>query len=337
MVRVHTDAGVVGTCFSGVAQTTIDATIKPALIGKDLFALDHHIRAGMNEWAAVEHAIWDAIGRLLNVPACKLLGGSRERVKGYFTAVWPGKVDQSHVTYEAQVRYAVKLKQAGLTAMKIRAWRPEPMDDCDAAGVIRDAVGDDFDLMYDRTAHHPGKVWDYDTALRVAKGMKKHRVTWLEEPFDRKDLTGPRRLARESGVVITGGEGGRGLEPFREFLVSDTYDILQPDGINAGGLFTIRKIGAMAEAFERPCILHGSTGLRLAGFLQISGALPDCHWQEFALMHPDLLPAEQWSPLLRLLKTKEMYRFEGGDVLIPQRPGLGLDIDEDAMREFRVR
>ena len=84
-----------------------------------------------------------------------------DRLRVYRTCVFPGKQDQSDVPYERQAEFAVRLKNAGYTAMKIRAWRPRPMDDVEACRVIKKAVGADFALMYDRTAVRPGWVWDY--------------------------------------------------------------------------------------------------------------------------------------------------------------------------------
>ena len=86
--------------------------------------------------------------------------------------------------------------------MKIRAWRPKPMDDVSACGVIKQAVGSDFAVMFDRTAHRPEdagqRVWDYQTALKVARGLQEKGAYWLEEPFAREDYRGPARLAPDS-------------------------------------------------------------------------------------------------------------------------------------------
>jgi len=90
----------------------------------------------------------------------ELLGKARDRLRIYRTTVFPGKQDQSDVPYERQAEFALRLKNNGYTAIKIRAWRPRPMDDVDAVGVIRAAVGPTFKIMLDRTAVRPGWVWD---------------------------------------------------------------------------------------------------------------------------------------------------------------------------------
>jgi D-galactarolactone cycloisomerase len=189
--------------------------------------------------------------------------------------------------------------------------------------------------MYDRTAQYPGSVWDYATARRVARALEEVDATWLEEPFVRGDVEESARLAQEVAIPITGGEGDRGTEKFRFYLVNHSFDIVQPDAMNCGGLLTIRKISALAEAFGVPCILHGTHGLMLAGWLQIIGAIPNCRILEVAIQHPGLTPQEQWGPCAAVLNTEEVFPVEDGEILIPDGPGLGLDVNEEAVEEYR--
>ncbi len=334
VAKVETDSGVRGYSFTGPSPQLLQP-IRAALVGKDLFAIEQHLQAGLLDWGGLEHALWDAIGKIAGQPVSRLLGGAKSSLKVYVTCVWRGPDDQSHVPYKDQADMAVRIKKAGFHGMKIRAWRPNPLADADACGEIRAAVGPDFSIMFDRTAHLPGKVWDYSTALAVARALEKHGALWLEEPFSRDDFEGPARLAREVDILITGGEGYRGLDAYRECLTHDTYDILQPDGVNAGGLLTIRKVAALTEAFHKPCILHGAMGLRLAGWLQISAAF-GAPWQELALITPPLLPEEQWAPALKVLNSKSVFSFQNGSIEVPQGPGLGLDVNEEALERYRV-
>ncbi|MCW5981880.1 MAG: mandelate racemase/muconate lactonizing enzyme family protein [Bryobacteraceae bacterium] len=342
VVRVQTDAGITGTSFLGIPADVLETWVKPTLIGDDLFAVDRHLKrlqmqrgeSGVQSWSGVEHASWDAIGRAVNRPAAELFGGYRKRLRAYRTCVFPGKQDQSDVTYETQAEYAARLKKAGYTAMKVRAWRPRPMDDADMVGVVRSAVGDDFEIMLDRTAVRPGWVWDYPTALKVARGLERHRAYWLEEPFDGYDLHGPARLAAEVEIPITGGELGNSLYHFLQFLTHKTYDIVQPDTRICGGMWIARKISLLAEAFGVPCIQHGTSGLALAGYIQAGCAMPNCEWQE--IIGGPNLPEEQWAPALKILKTPHVFKVEGGYVHLPELPGLGLDIHEEALKEYRI-
>ena len=339
VVEVKTSAGVTGYSFAGYPAAQLPV-VKRIVVGKSLYAVEDFLQNGLLKFAGVEHAIWDAIGRVSQQPVYRILGGSSNRVRAYLTCVWKGKLDQSHVSYRDQADMAVRIQKAGFKGMKIRAWRPNPLDDVDACNEIRAAVGPDFDIMFDRTAHAPQavgqKIWDYDTGLKVARGLERHRALWLEEPFAREDYTTPAKLAAAVDILITGGEGFLGTDSFHQCLLHRTYDILQPEGERSGGIFIARKVAFMSEAFNVPVILHGTIALRLAGWLAASFAI-GAEWQEVALLTPPLLPQEQWAPGLKLLRSKEMYRIEDGYFVASDLLGLGLDVNADALREFRVR
>jgi L-alanine-DL-glutamate epimerase-like enolase superfamily enzyme len=350
--RVHTDAGVTGTSFLPCPQDILQRWVKPTLVGEDVFAIDRHVRrlqaqrgeSGVQIWSGVEHAMWDAVGKIANRPVAKLLGGARDKLRVYRTTVWPYsqaalakkpqlESDQQEVPYETQAKFAVRLKETGFTGMKIRAWRPEPMDDVAAVGVIRAAVGPDFKIMLDRTAVRPGWEWDYPTALEVCRGLEKHDAYWVEEPFDGHDIYGPARLAAEVDILITGGELAKSTYEFLEFLTNKTYDVLQPDTRICGGIWMARKIAVLAESFGVPCIQHGTSSLALAGYIQAGCAMNNCEWQE--IIGGPNLPQEQWEPARKLVRTPDVFRIENGFVLLPDLPGLGLDLNEDAIQEYR--
>ena len=194
---------------------------------------------------------------------------------------------QSDVPHDKRAAYGVKLKENGYLGMKIRIANPVPLEDVVAARVIKVAVGDDFELMVDRTADLAGRVWDYDIGLKVARGMQEAGVYWLEEPFGHThaDDIKHARLAASVDIPITGGEWDQGIERFAGYLANDVFDIVQPDGAIVGGILNSRKVGTLAKGFGKRCILHGTNSLGSAGFLQACGAL---------LWHglPDLLQAK---------------------------------------------
>ena len=128
---------------------------------------------------------------------------------------------------------------------------------------------------------------------------------------------------------------GKSIHQFLAFLTHKTYDVLQPDTRICGGILNARKISILAEAFHVPCIQHGTQGLSLAGYIQAGCAMPNCEYQEM-IGQPNL-PEEQWSPALKVLRTKHVFEIEDGYVKLPEIPGLGLDVDADALEEFRVR
>lgn len=337
--RVDTDAGVRGYSFAGPNPSQL-AEVRAVVEGKDLFNVESHLKNGLGAWGGVEHAVWDAIGKIAGQPVSKLLGGNATSVRVYLTTVWQGKQDQSHISYDAQAEMAVREQKAGFHGMKIRAWRPNPLDDAEACRVIKSAVGPNFHVMFDRTAHAPQavgqKVWDYGTGLEVARAMEKAGAYWLEEPFARDDYATHSKLCAATDLLVTGGEGYREIKNYQESLLARAYDIVQPDGVTAGGILACRKIGILAESFHVPCILHGSMGLRLAGFLHASAAM-GAAWQELVFVVPPLLPEDVWSPGLQVLNTKTMFTFRNGEIHVPELPGLGLDVNEEKLKQFRVQ
>jgi L-alanine-DL-glutamate epimerase-like enolase superfamily enzyme len=168
----------------------------------------------------------------------------------------------------------------------------------------------------------------------VARGLEKHNAYWLEEPFDGMDLQGPARLAAEVDILITGGELGRTLYEFAAFLHNKTYDIVQPDTRICGGIWAAKKISTLAASFGVPCIQHGTGGFSLAGYIQAGCAMTNCEWQEMIGLGPNL-PTEEWSPGLVLLKDRKAWKIENGYVYLPDAPGLGLEVNEDALKEYR--
>ncbi|MEO7146040.1 MAG: mandelate racemase/muconate lactonizing enzyme family protein [Bryobacteraceae bacterium] len=340
VAKVMTDAGISGYSFAGPRPSALPR-VKTILVGKDLFNIESLLADGLARFGGVEHAVWDAIGKIAKQPVYKLLAGPRDRIQAYLTCVWKGPANQAQVPPRDQVSMAVKIRNAGFNGMKMRIWRPNPMDDVAVCRQILEAVGKDFHLMVDRTAQMPvtmagQKVWDFDTGLRVARALQEAGVYWLEEPFHRDDYESPAKLASMVDILITGGEGFSAIDPYRRCLLHRTYDIVQPDPAHAGGIFICREVAILAESFHVPAIPHGYIGLPLAGWFQASLAMGS-PWQEVTMVSPPMLPEDQWAPGLKVLKSKQMFTFENGEILAPPYPGLGLDIDEDALAKYRVK
>ena len=357
LFRVHTDEGIIGDCITHARGPDwfafIRDVVRPMLIGKDPFAIEPLLEwhgdlqylafRGRRPWF-IEMALWDIIGKAAGLSVYKLLGGHKERVKAYFTSIWPGiKEEQDPEMLAAD---AVRYAEAGVLAMKIQGHRQDPREDVMVVETIRKRVGgkDKLEIMIDATRagnHPPGrypvplKLWSHQTALWLAQEFGRLEVTWIEEPLPSWDLDGLADLTFKSPIPISGGEGEEGLHRFHILLDKKCYDIIQPDAQNSGGILTIKKIAALAEAYSKPCILHGTSGPMLAGVLQITGALPNCPWQEVALVYPPLFPWEMWAPLTPVWKNP--IRFEDGYALVPQAPGLGVELDEKALARFTVK
>ncbi|MDA0347190.1 MAG: mandelate racemase/muconate lactonizing enzyme family protein [Verrucomicrobia bacterium] len=357
--KISTNSGITGYSFGRGHPLEDLPRVREILFGKDPFAVDQFLAGGLCQVGSWEHAVWDVQGKALDMPVHRLLGGAvRDKIRVYLTIVWPGKDDQSDVSYERQAEDIKFFQDRGFKGVKIRCWRPQIMDDVEALKEIRRAVGPDFPIMFDRTGQRAPWVWSYDEALKVARGMEEHGAYWIEEPFERENYTSSFRdllpleqspsfqsisrsakLRQEVGLRITGGEGDNDTRLFAQYLAHDAFDILQPDVILAGGILVCKQISDMVRAFDKPVrmVPHGIHGLPLAGFLQVAAFSPTTNWQELVMTSPGMLPEETLAPGKRLLKNKDVFRVEDGLMSIPQGPGLGLEVDEAALDHYRVR
>lgn len=332
---VETDSGVKGYSFLGSSADQI-AAAQPVLVGNDLFQVEVYLKNGLMSWGGIEEAMWDAIGRIAGQPVSRLLGGaSLPTVPVYTTYVWPGAANQVQVTPRQQAEQAAIVKAAGFKAMKIRIFRPDYNVDVEACAEILAVGGPGFRVMVDRTATQPG-LWTYDQALAASQALTKVGCYWLEEPLARDDYDGPARLRKEGGgIIITGGEGYHGLEPYKQCVLHGTYDILQPELRQVAGIFTARKVGVLAETWGLKTAPHGTSGLAWAGRIQVSAAM-GAHYQEIAVLSPPRLPDDYCTPFLPLLHGEQPFKYENGECVVPQRPGLGLNVDEAALAHYRV-
>lgn len=340
LTRIQTDENVTGYGFRLTDEKMLKQRVLSRLIGSNPLDIVFHLASGaLAGCPAVEHALWDIAGKVANLPVRSLLGSARTTIPYYLTCVWPGKIDQSHLDIREQAEQIVRYYEMGHTRFKIRGWRPKPLDDVKVFEIVRRMVGgrDKIELMLDRTAHKSGWLWSYEQALEVARSLEAVDATWLEEPFARDDLASYRRLADEVDIPITGGEFALEIGTFREYLISGAVDIIQPDGVLSGGIWPCREAGVLADAFGKPCILHGTNGPDLAAYLQIAASIASCRMMEVALIFPPLTPEQMWEPLNRVLKSPgPLFQLKDGLLKLPEGPGLGIELDEEMVEALRI-
>lgn len=333
VVRVTTNAGVMGYSFLVSSPDDVSAA-NAALAGQDLFAIDAHLQKGLIGWPAIEEAIWDAIGKSLGQPVSKILGGmGYTSLPVYLTYVWQGGPYDA-LDANVQIRHAAHIRNSGFKAMKVQMFRTDSQADADVCAAMIESGGDGFRVMVDRTAIARG-LWTYEQGLAAAKALEAAGVFWLEEPFAREDFESPSRLREEVDILITGGEGWRGLEPYRHALDRGTFDVLQPELRTAAGISMMRKIGAIAESGGIPVAPHAAVGLAIAGRVQVSAAI-GVMYQEIGPFTPTYLPDDVCEPFLPILHGEQPFKFSDGNMLVPQLPGLGLNVDDAALNRFRV-
>ncbi len=318
---VHTDAGVTGI---GNAERDFKADVAERLLrGRNPLEIEATMAAmGRIRSAGVEIALWDIVGKVAKQPIHRLLGACRDRIKAYVSMLSLQPPDE-------QARLAVAYLEEGFTAIKLRLHRPRLADDLAVIRAVRDAVGDEMEILTDANqADMPYGVlhWTLHTAQRAARALERLEVVWLEEPLHRMDTEGHRQLAASVDIPIAGGEGVTTVDRFHEMLLSGGWDIIQPDVVFAGGILPTWKAAHLAEAHHKLCI---PAHVRWAG-LQLLGAIPNC--THFEYMHdPPRLQTMFRRPLL-----DDPIEIRDGYVQIPQGPGLGITLNEAAIATYRV-
>src|SRR5438874_4483780 len=336
LLKLTTDEGLVGWGAPGYGESAaLEGWVKPQLLGKDPFALEQHARIFRNAdgcWGT-EIALWDIIGQACGQPLYKLWGGYRDRVAGYASCIElrPG---------EQRAEDAAARRAEGWRAIKLRLHDWTIKEDIAQVEAVRTAMGEDFVVLVDANqAQQPGTaqpeegpVWTYERALQTARELQRLGVFWLEEPLDRYDFDGLRRLCAAVEIQIAGGENNRGLHELRWLIEQDVYDVIQPEAMVAETLSGIRKIAALGELHRKLVAPHhGGGGLGLAAHLHLACAIPNSTYFEMLHEPPGMSSDDfQWYIAEPLRVNAE------GDIQAPSRPGLGVVPDPEKLAHYRV-
>jgi galactonate dehydratase len=339
-LKLSTDEGIAGwgePIVEGRAETVRAAVqeLGEQLIGKDPFRIEDHFqvlwRGGFyrggpilsSAISGIEQALWDVKGRALGVPAWELLGGrARDRVRVYG---WIGGDRPEDVAAAAS-----EARAAGLSAVKMNATAELHYLDSEArveeaAERLAAARGAGLDVAVD----FHGRV-HRAMAKRLARALEPHGPLFLEEPVLPEHPEALREIARHTSAPIACGERLYTRWGFKDVLASGVVDVIQPDLSHAGGLLECRKIAAMAEAFDVAVAPHCPLGpIALAASLQLDACTPNVVIQEQSLrMHYN-----DGADLLDYVRDGGVFELRDGHIDVPTGPGLGVEIDEDRVRE----
>ncbi len=334
VVEVHTDEGITGIGSGGVL-TRLNTTAG-LFVGRDPLAIEQHhqmlttVAYFMARPWPVEIALWDIAGKAAGLPLYKLLGGNRDRLPAYAST---GELRPK----EQRVDDVLKLRDEGFRAVKLRFHSPNAKDDLPTLEAVRKAVGDSMTIMVDANQgwRYPADLtprWDLRTAIAMARAMEEYDVFWLEEPLWSYDYDGLAELRRQANVRIAGGELNLGLHEFREYFRHGCLDVYQPDATFAGGITTARTVAGMAHSAGLLFAPHTwSNGLGMIANLHLAAAMPNCPFIEYPYDPP------AWTPEVRDFFLTEPVRIDGnGDVVLPDKPGLGVALDEDKCKKYEV-
>ena len=341
-LKVTTADGLVGwgePIVEGRAETVQTAVeeLRDYLIGKDAAAIEDlwqvlyrggFYRGGpvlTSAISGIEQALWDIKGKRLGVPVYELLGGPvRDRVRVY---AWLGGDTPAELAASAGERVA-----AGYTAVKMNAtaameWIDTQRKIEEAVGrlaAVRDAIGDGVEVGID----FHGRVHK-SMARLLARALEPFKPMFYEEPVLPENNEALREIAQHTSVPIATGERMYTRWGFKGLLASGSVDIIQPDLSHAGGIWEVRKIAAMAEAYDVAVAPHCPLGpIALAASLQLDFCTPNAFIQEQSLG----IHYHQGSDLLDYLTDPSAFGYEAGFVRRGTQAGLGIAIDEAKVR-----
>jgi len=262
------------------------------------------------------------------VPLYTLLGGRHhDRLKAYASSIRFRDMDMV-------IAQALDYKKRGFQAMKIKIGRnlENPQLDIEFVRAIREAVGSDIRLMVDANCAY-GE--DVATALRVGRAMQDMDIYWFEEPLSPDNIDGNAQLAAALDINIALGEADFMMYGAREFLARKAVDIFQPNISRTGGITEARRIAAMLQAHHIPYAPHtGScSAVCLAATLQFAVSLPN--FLMFEYMQSDWSKTQP-NPLRHELLKQPVEVFEDGHMVIQERPGIGVELNEDVVDAWRV-
>ncbi|MEU3270669.1 mandelate racemase/muconate lactonizing enzyme family protein [Saccharomonospora sp. NPDC006951] len=325
-VTLYTENGERGTGFAFTAdfgggsavKALLDDVVLPRVLGRstadtkliwqDLRHITHRMGRGLNSFAiaAVDIALWDLRARLNGHSLAAELGQVRDRVPGYGS----GKASPL-----LPVGELVELSQGyvdeGFGAVKLRVGM-DPAADLDRVGAVRAALGDEVRIMCDANER-----LDLPTALWLGRRLADHDVYWFEEPVLSDDVRAHRRLAEALPMAVAGGEHLCSAGEFTSFVDAEALDVLQPNACMVGGITETMRIGELAAAHGLGFAPHFMTELHV----HVAAALPSATYVE----HFPFLDAFTTAPI----------KVEDGNVLVPDRPGHGIEFTERTWDTYR--
>ncbi|MGH1543149.1 MAG: mandelate racemase/muconate lactonizing enzyme family protein [Arenicella sp.] len=256
--------------------------------------------------SAIDTACWDIVGKTAKKPLHQLFGACRDRVKTYASGgLWLSQ------TIDELLLESEEFIQQGFRAMKVRIGSAQPADDVQRVKALREAIGDNIELMADLNQALSPKQ-----AIRLGRQLEPFNLSWIEEPVAAYDLKGHAQVRAALDTPVASGETEYTRFGMQDMLQQSACDILMPDLQRIGGISEMLKVAALASAYNIPISTHIFTEYSLC----IAGAAQNCISVEY-------MP--WYAPLFN-----EALKIDDGDIIIPERPGTGFTFNSLAIQEF---
>ena len=268
-------------------------------------------RSGMATQAIApfDIALWDMKARRARLPLAKLLGAQRDSVQCYNTSG-----GYLHTPLQTVLRNVEISRQSGIGGIKIKVGQPDVATDLQRVKAVRELLGSDFHLMVDAN-----QQWDRTTAQRVGRRLEAHNLTWIEEPLDAFDIEGHAALAASLDTPIATGEMLSSFAEHAQLIMGNASDFVQPDAPRVGGITPFLQIMSLADFKGRKLAPHFAMEIHL----HLAAAYPQEPWLEHF---------EWLEPLFN-----ERLQLRDGRMWVPDRPGLGFSLSEQAVAWTRDR
>ena len=338
LVKIFTDEGIVGVGECSpmnikVIPYIIINVLKPIILGQDPFNLEkifedifvktYKIRGRLifMAFSGIEIALWDIIGKVLKLPVYKLLGGAyRTNIKVYASFM---RRDQSPIEVAERAEYFASL---GFKAIKIKIgkrWGFDSLPDeaIETVKEVRRAIGDEIDIMVDCNS-----AYSAPRAIQIGRKLEEYNIFHFEEPVPEYDIESLKKVSEALDVPVAAGEQNIGRYEFKELLVRDAVDIIQPDVIKAGGLLECKKIAAIADAFGKFCTPHNTQpAIGTVATLHFVASTPNCRYPLEYNIEPH--------PLKDIL-FKDSPIPKDGYLNVPDRDGLGIELNDEVIEKY---
>ena len=277
--------------------------------------------------SAIDIAIWDLKGKILGLPVSTLLGGAhRTEVRPYATGLYFTSHDNPSQEFDEE---AQKYISQGFKAIKMKVGLGVE-EDYKNVKRMRELIGDDIQLMVD--SNH---AYNFREAVQLAKKLEPLNISWFEEPLSPEFYTQYKELRSKTSIPIAGGECEYLRYGFHQLLRNNSVDIIQPDICASGGLTEAKRIAALASTYGVELIPHTwgtSIGIHVAlHFIANLESMPG------RMKLPDfLIEYDQTENALREELTFPAIEMKNGMIKIPNRPGLGIDVDEEVLMKYAI-
>ena len=325
LLEVHTDQGIVGRSIPAGSIDIITSSIAPIIKGENPFYVERiwdkmyrsrrkPVAKGLmiNAIGAVDLAIWDIIGKALDMPVYRVLGGFTDKIRVYAAG---GYYREGKTTADL-VKEMEGYVEEGFRAVKMKVGGEDFRTDVERIRAVREALGSDIDILIDAN-----NKWNAYEAIRFGRAVEKYDLFWFEEPVEPDDFAGCAEVRQALDMPIVAGENEFTRWGCRDLLEARSADILNLDTVKAGGVSEYRKIAALASAYHVPVAPHGNPFMAVHVLGSTSNTL---------IMETYPGVQSRYNPALPLFPVKNGY------ITIPDKPGLGIDIPQNIIQKYQV-